>query len=62
MRYSEAGKGSDQRPTNHKNYSKGYDTVDWSAKEVTCPQCGVKFMLSSKYPSDHVCKKENPSA
>ena len=56
MKHSEAGKGSDQRPTNHKNYSSGYDTIDWLAKEVKCPQCGVKFMLSSKYPSTHTCQ------
>lgn len=62
MRHSEAGKGSDQRPTNHKNYSSGYDTIDWSAKEVKCPHCGVKFVLSAKHPSDHICLIENQSA
>lgn len=54
-KYSEAGKGDDMRPTNHKNYSSGYDTIDWSAKEVTCPTCGEKFMLSKKYPHKHIC-------
>ena len=53
--YSEAGKGDDMRPTNHKAYSSGYDTVDWSAKEVTCPTCGEKFTLSNKYPHTHSC-------
>jgi hypothetical protein len=53
--YSEAGKGDDMRPTNHKNYSSGYDTIDWSAKEVTCPNCKEKFMLSSKHPNKHYC-------
>ena len=52
----EAGKGDAQRPTDHKKFSSGYDTIDWSAKEVTCPICGEKFTISSKYPHTHTCE------
>jgi ribosomal protein S27AE len=51
----EAGKGDTQRPTNHEKFSSNYDTIDWSAKEVTCPRCGEKYMLSSKHPNKHYC-------
>ena len=32
--YSEAGKGADQRPTDHKKFSSGYDLI-WGKKETT---------------------------
>ena len=60
MTHSEAGKGDAQRPTNHKKFSSGYDTIDWSAKEVKCPKCGEKFMVSSKHPHNHTCKDVDP--
>ena len=52
----EAGKGDTQRPTNHEQFSSNYDSIFKKDKEVTCPECGEKFMLSSKYPHTHVCK------
>ena len=56
---NEAGKGDDRRPEeNAGNYGRGYDTVDWSAKEVICPDCGQKFMMSSKYPHIHTCSPQ----
>lgn len=55
MTHSEAGKGDTQRPTDTKKFNSGYDAIDWSAKEVTCPNCGEKFILSSKHPHNHIC-------
>jgi len=31
--YSEAGKGGNMRPTNHKNWSNGYDNIQWTKEE-----------------------------
>ena len=30
---SDGGKGSTQRPTNHKNWSNGYDNIQWTTEE-----------------------------
>jgi len=31
--YSEAGKGGNMRPTNHKSWSNGYDNIQWTKEE-----------------------------
>lgn len=30
---SDGGKGSTQRPTNHKSWSNGYDNIQWTKEE-----------------------------
>ena len=31
--YSEAGKGGNMRPTDHKKWSSGYDNIQWTKEE-----------------------------
>jgi hypothetical protein len=33
MSNREAGKGSEQRPTDHKKWSNGYDNIKWTKEE-----------------------------
>jgi len=33
MSNREAGKGSEQRPTDHKKWSSGYDNIKWTKEE-----------------------------
>lgn len=56
MTHSEAGKGDDVRPTDHKAYSNGYDLI-WGKHrdKVTCPDCGKEFWLRKDEPHIHTC-------
>ena len=64
-KYHEAGKGGDQRPTDHKKFSSGYDLI-WGKKKdddaaltsnpsgtlqrVICERCGKRVTVSKLDP------------
>jgi hypothetical protein len=63
MHYSEAGKGGDQRPTDHNKFSSGYDLI-WGKKEkrlADMTEADFNEALGIK-TEENQCQKENPSA
>jgi hypothetical protein len=71
--YSEAGKGPDQRPTDHKKYGSGYDLI-WGKKVSKEVADDINQQLQDALAEDQEferiereqrggpCQKENPSA
>lgn len=70
--YSEAGKGADQRPTDHNKFSSGYDLI-WGKKVDKETADAVNQQLQDAFAEDQEferiereqrekpCQKENPS-
>jgi hypothetical protein len=59
--YSEAGKGPDQRPTDHKKYGSGYDLI-WGKKKDDAQAEDQEFERIEREQRENSCQKENPSA
>jgi hypothetical protein len=59
--YSEAGKGPDQRPTDHKKYGSGYDLI-WGKKKDDAQAEDQEFERIEREQREKPCQKENPSA
>ena len=63
MTHSEAGKGDDVRPTDHKKFSDGYDLI-WGKKKrenVKCDRCGKWFWVDpdDSYSGIHTCTPQH---
>ena len=58
--YSEAGKGPDQRPTDHKKYGNGYDLI-WGKKKDDAQAEDQEFERIEREQREKPCQKENPS-
>ena len=61
MTHSEAGKGDDVRPTDHKKFSDGYDLI-WGKKKAkpffaACDRCGKAIWIdpNDSYSGIHTC-------
>lgn len=59
--YSEAGKGGDQRPTDHKKFSSGYDLI-WGKKKDDAQAEDQEFERIKREQREKSCQKESPSA
>lgn len=71
MHFSEAGKGADQRPTDHNKFSSGYDLI-WGKKHYKEGSLEKQVLddiianydkaVEEQLIKGPTCPKENPSA